>query len=144
VHQFSSTEDPIDVDQETTPPFSPSKRQAKKPRQHGKSQHSTPVDISTSATTPLSSLSTLEQRRLARLEHQVHTLQSVLSSLFPEQQEFATTTPRDPPSPLPMAQAPNDHSLVETADIAHDMDVYMTPYDDPDTDPAKQAGIEEL
>jgi hypothetical protein len=140
---FPPTEVPIDVDQDTPPPFSPSKRQAKKPRQHDESQHSTPVDISTSATT-LSSLSTLEQRRLARLEHQVHILQIVLSSLFPEQQEFATATPRDQPSPLPTAQAPNDLSLVETADIAHDMDVYMTPYDDPDTDPAKQAGIEEL
>ena len=143
VHQFSSTENPIDVDQDTTPPFSPSKRQAKKPRQHGESQHSTPADISTSATT-VSSLSTLEQRRLARLEHQVHTLQSVLSSLFPDQQEFATATPRDHPSPVPTATARIDPSLVETADITHDLDVYMTPSDDPDTDPAKQAGIEEL
>jgi hypothetical protein len=84
----------------------------------------------------------MEQLRLARLEHQVYILQNVLSTLFPDQQEFATTAPGDQPSPLPMAPAPNDLSFVETADIAHDMDVYMTPSDDPDTDPAKQAEVE--
>jgi hypothetical protein len=86
----------------------------------------------------------MEQLRLVRLEHQVYILQSVLSSLFPEQQEFATETPGNQTSPLPTAIAPIDPSLVETADIAHDMDVYMTPSDNPDTDPAKQAEIEEL
>jgi hypothetical protein len=86
----------------------------------------------------------MEQLRLAGLEHQVYILQSVLSSLFPDQLEFATATPGDQTSPLPTATAHIDPSLVETADIAHDMDVYMTPSDDPDTDPAKQAEIEEL
>jgi hypothetical protein len=86
----------------------------------------------------------MEQLCLARLEHQVYILQSVLSSLFPDQQEFANATPGYQTSPLPTATARIDPSLVETADIAHDMDVYMTPSDDPDTDPAKQAEIEEL
>jgi hypothetical protein len=86
----------------------------------------------------------MEQLRLARLEHQVYVLQSVLSSLFPDQQEFATATPGNQTSPLPTATALIENSLVETADITHDMDVYMTPSDDPDTDPAKQAEVEEL
>jgi hypothetical protein len=86
----------------------------------------------------------MEQLRLARLEHQVYVLQSVLSSLFPDQQEFATATPGDQASPSPTATALLDPSLVETADITQDMDVYMTPSDDPDTDPAKQAAVEEL
>jgi hypothetical protein len=95
------------------------------------------VDGSTCATT-LSSSSTLEQIRLSHLEHKVNILQIVLSSLFPEQQDFATATATGaPPSPQPMDTANTEPCPDEAPGNPPDMVVYMTPSDNPNTDPAK-------
>jgi hypothetical protein len=80
----------------------------------------------------------MEQLRLARLEHQVYILQSVLSSLFPDQQEFATiistntlTSPDAINTALINQQYKQFGQAKDTPCVASDIRNFLPPFDVP-------------
>ena len=127
---------PSDTSQTT-----PQERLTKKPRI---SPLTTSKGVNSVSDTTVSSLSHVEQLRITQLEQQMLHMHRTLATLFPELPHFTATGPTpdtvSPPAEMPRKKQPPSPA----PSTSPNNDVEMSPTDAPNTDPAKQAEVEEI